>query len=400
MNSLFGELRLSNRENLVFSDDIECLQWLEEVNLPQYYETFQTNFAVAENRLSRRRLETVRLQDFPNMNISDFEHAKILMDHIKITLQYAFHSQERVREVKSAQDRRASILPPIVAQKERNIPSSLADVDIPYSKVGRKKANHQRYISKNRRKAFDQKIWDTVNKFRDDNTSNLENYREGNFHKIASPRSVKSPQTKGSFFDHNGSENRMKSSKSPLARVSKGKDYGDTALDYDIVLNQLKALQTEHIAHYVTLINCEVGNIFFLNRKSQELMLYVNDKWFKMSVDAGIAGYVARTGESLNIPDAYADDRFNRLMDKKTGFRTRSILCQPIRSNHGGEVIAVIQMLNKQGGEFRPDDETIVDTCVQKLAEDLEERFKDLLRLSDKMAGNDKSLTLLLLFFY
>ena len=87
------------------------------------------------------------------------------------------------------------------------------------------------------------------------------------------------------------------------------------------------------------------------------------------------------------IQDAYADDRFNRLMDKKTGFRTRNILCQPIRSNHGGEVIAVIQMLNKRSGDFVPDDETIVDTCVQKLAEDLEERFKDLLRLNDKMAG-------------
>lgn len=76
-----------------------------------------------------------------------------------------------------------------------------------------------------------------------------------------------------------------------------------------------------------------------------------------------------------------------RGMDKKTGFRTKSILCQPIRSKHGGGVVAVIQMINKKDGDFDSDDITIVDTCVEKLSEDLEERFKDLISLSDKMAG-------------
>lgn len=47
-------------------------------------------------------------------------------------------------------------------------------------------------------------------------------------------------------------------------------------------------------------------------------------------MDQGIAGYVATTCSTLNIRDAYKDQRFNPEVDKKTGFRTKSILCMPI----------------------------------------------------------------------
>jgi len=72
----------------------------------------------------------------------------------------------------------------------------------------------------------------------------------------------------------------------------------------------------------------------------------------------GIAGWVASTGEVLNIPDAYDDPRFNPDVDKKTGYRTRSILCGPVR-NMQGEVIGVIQVMNKRDGVFREEDETL-----------------------------------------
>ena len=51
-------------------------------------------------------------------------------------------------------------------------------------------------------------------------------------------------------------------------------------------------------------------------------------------MDAGIAGHVATTGETLNIADAYADPRFNQEIDTKTGFKTRAILCMPIFNSH------------------------------------------------------------------
>ena len=51
----------------------------------------------------------------------------------------------------------------------------------------------------------------------------------------------------------------------------------------------------------------------------------------RFPVDRGIAGYVARTSEILNISDPYHDARFNREVDMKTGYTTKSILCVPVR---------------------------------------------------------------------
>ncbi|EAY10267.1 GAF domain containing protein [Trichomonas vaginalis G3] len=62
----------------------------------------------------------------------------------------------------------------------------------------------------------------------------------------------------------------------------------------------------------------------------------------------GIAGHVAKTGETINIPDAYNDPRFNPSVDKSTGYRTKSILCVPIKSS-SGIIIGCTQMINKLG---------------------------------------------------
>ena len=50
----------------------------------------------------------------------------------------------------------------------------------------------------------------------------------------------------------------------------------------------------------------------------------------RFAVGTGIAGYVAETGLTLNVADAYTDDRFNKAIDEQTGYVTRSILCMPI----------------------------------------------------------------------
>jgi putative ABC transport system ATP-binding protein len=68
-----------------------------------------------------------------------------------------------------------------------------------------------------------------------------------------------------------------------------------------------------------------------------------------ISVHSGIAGRVALTGETLNIPDAYASPYFNPELDKETGYRTRTILCMPIY-NRRKQVFAVAQLLNKKTG--------------------------------------------------
>jgi GAF domain-containing protein len=71
---------------------------------------------------------------------------------------------------------------------------------------------------------------------------------------------------------------------------------------------------------------------------------------FSFPVGTGIAGYVAETGETLNVHDAYNDPRFNPSIDEQTGYTTRAILCMPICIR--GQVIGVVQMINKTEGAF------------------------------------------------
>ena len=101
-------------------------------------------------------------------------------------------------------------------------------------------------------------------------------------------------------------------------------------------------------------------SLFLLDRARSELWSKVaqgvGTREIRFAVGKGIAGAVAQTNQSINIPDAYADPRFNRNVDKETGYRTKSILCVPMRSLEG-EIVGVLQALNKRGdGPFSEED--------------------------------------------
>lgn len=106
-------------------------------------------------------------------------------------------------------------------------------------------------------------------------------------------------------------------------------------------------------------VEAERGTLFLVDEKTQEtwsLIAHGLDKQeIRLPLGKGIAGHVAQTGEIVNIPDAYDDPRFNSEVDKKTGFRTRNILCLPIR-NKAGKIVAALQLLNKTQGAFTDDD--------------------------------------------
>uniref|UniRef100_A0A671LCC7 Phosphodiesterase n=1 Tax=Sinocyclocheilus anshuiensis TaxID=1608454 RepID=A0A671LCC7_9TELE len=70
----------------------------------------------------------------------------------------------------------------------------------------------------------------------------------------------------------------------------------------------------------------------------------------RLEWNKGIVGYVAATGQPLNIKNAYEDPRFNAEVDQITGYKTQSILCLPIK-NHREEVVGVAQAINKRCGE-------------------------------------------------
>jgi GAF domain-containing protein len=92
----------------------------------------------------------------------------------------------------------------------------------------------------------------------------------------------------------------------------------------------------------------------------------------RIPLGSGIAGAVALGGESIRIDDAYSDPRFNSEVDKRTGFRTRSILGLPVK-NLEGEVFAVAQLLNRNDGQpFDENDEHRFATFIQSIGVILE----------------------------
>jgi HD-GYP domain-containing protein (c-di-GMP phosphodiesterase class II) len=107
-------------------------------------------------------------------------------------------------------------------------------------------------------------------------------------------------------------------------------------------------------------LGAERASLFLYDRDKNQLWSKVaqglDSQEIRFSADEGLAGHTARTGEVLNIPDAYADGRFNREIDKRTGYRTRSVLCVPL-CGRAGEITGVVQVLNKLGGgEFSAED--------------------------------------------
>lgn len=70
-------------------------------------------------------------------------------------------------------------------------------------------------------------------------------------------------------------------------------------------------IQERHLDNIRTTIGCDIVNILFFNDHTRELMMCINEKWFRVPSDSGISGWCVMTGETLNIADAYLDHRFN-----------------------------------------------------------------------------------------
>ncbi len=134
-----------------------------------------------------------------------------------------------------------------------------------------------------------------------------------------------------------------------------------TALASDVAFKSMLARGLSAFTHKLSqLLNAERCSLFLVEGNS--LLLKVardleEGVEIRIPIGSGIAGAAAETGEVINIPDAYADRRFNPDVDKRTGYRTRSILSLPIK-NQQGHVFAVAQLLNRNDGQpFDQNDE-------------------------------------------
>ena len=122
------------------------------------------------------------------------------------------------------------------------------------------------------------------------------------------------------------------------------------------------------------MLDAERSTLFLNDEKTGELFSFIGDKLeteIRFPNQLGIAGTVFTTGESIRIPYAYADLRFNPAFDRQTGYFTRSILCVPV-FNKAGKPIGVTQALNRRGGPFTGEDESRLRAFTAQVAAGLE----------------------------
>ena len=118
-------------------------------------------------------------------------------------------------------------------------------------------------------------------------------------------------------------------------------------------------------------IGAERGTIFLNDPATGELYSRIAQGNFTREIrilnTKGVAGWAFTKNEGVIIHDAYKDERFNKAVDVRTGFRTKSILCAPLRTVNGEE-IGVSQILNKIDGEFEQDDLDMLEAMTEQAA--------------------------------
>ncbi len=111
-------------------------------------------------------------------------------------------------------------------------------------------------------------------------------------------------------------------------------------------------------------IGADRGTLYLVDRKTDELWSKVAQGdgmvEIRLPMGKGLSGFVARTGEVVNITDAYSDPRFNPEIDKRSGYSTQTVLCMPMRDKEG-IIVGVFQLLNKHIGHFGPEDEAFIE---------------------------------------
>jgi sigma-B regulation protein RsbU (phosphoserine phosphatase) len=111
-------------------------------------------------------------------------------------------------------------------------------------------------------------------------------------------------------------------------------------------------------------VDADRGTVFVVSQDGTEIWSKVlrgeESLEIRLPLGRGIAGMVAQNGETIRLEDAYGDERFDRSWDEETGYRTRGVLCHPIRSREGA-VVGVFQLLNKREGAFDEADERYLD---------------------------------------
>jgi phosphoserine phosphatase RsbU/P len=139
----------------------------------------------------------------------------------------------------------------------------------------------------------------------------------------------------------------------------------NTTFDLEKLLSIILHLATKNL-------NAERGTIYLIDEKTKELWSKVLKGGeglveIRLPIGTGISGTVAATGETINLKDASKDSRFYSGFDKRSGFRTKTMLCMPMKNRHD-KIIGVFQIINKRKGAFDNEDELFLKAFSEHAA--------------------------------
>jgi phosphoserine phosphatase len=115
----------------------------------------------------------------------------------------------------------------------------------------------------------------------------------------------------------------------------------------------LDTMLSEVITASLSILDAERGTVFLYDEATDELVVKVATELgtIRIPADKGVVGESARTRKLINVPDCYADPRFNREIDRQTGYRSRCMLTIPL-IGYEESLVGVLQILNKNQGTF------------------------------------------------
>jgi len=163
-----------------------------------------------------------------------------------------------------------------------------------------------------------------------------------------------------------------KGQKSPNLLLRRRAERAEKQLQAVIKISRALALAHERkqllkriIETATEVMEADRSTLYLIDEETQELVSQIiqgeESIQIRIPIGQGVAGWVAQTGETVNLIDAYKDPRFHVNVDQKTGYTTRSILTMPLRASQG-QIIAVIQVLNKSNGlAFSEEDEQLLE---------------------------------------
>ena len=131
----------------------------------------------------------------------------------------------------------------------------------------------------------------------------------------------------------------------------------------------LDTMLTEVVNASREVLKADRGTVFLYDEAAHELVVRVGTELdhIRIPADKGIVGESAQTRKLINVPDCYADPRFNRAIDKQTGYRSRCMLTIPL-IGYEESLVGVLQILNKNEGVFDARDEYVAQALAAQAA--------------------------------